>query len=139
MTAPARKLSGTNGKNILKMSYMANVYIAFMSLLGAHPPRAGSVMPIYVRRIVKATASNTLRMILLMSSRSMPAKTLNKNNSKIGNAVEMDQKANPTKMPPLRNTCSIIDALVTLQAMTTKMVFGFFQDISSDVAVDVYP
>ena len=77
-------------------------------------------------------------MILLMSSRSMPAKILSKNNSKIGNAVERDQKANPTKMLPLRNEFSMIDALVALQAMTTKMVFGFFQAISSDVTVDAY-
>jgi hypothetical protein len=64
----------------------------------------------------------------------MPAKTLMKNNSMTGKAVEIDQKANPTIRLQLRNTFSMIEALVMLHAVTTKTVLGFFQVISSDVA-----
>ena len=69
-----------------------------------------------------------------MSSRSMPAKMLMKNNSVIGKAVEMDQKVNPTILLRLRNKFSMREALMMLQAITTKTVLGFFQVISSDVA-----
>lgn len=100
--------------------------------------RAGSDMPTYIRSTVMANASNTPKTMLLMSARSTPAKMLIRNNSRSGNAVEMDQKAYPIYRLPLRNTFSMIEALVMLQAMTTKIVLGFFQVISSDVACEEY-
>lgn len=95
-------------------------------------------MPTNVRSIVRASASNIPRTMLLMSPSSMPAKMLTRNNSRSGNAVEIDQKANPVIWVPLRNTFSVIEVLIILQAMTTKMVLGFFHVTSSDAIFGEY-
>lgn len=95
-------------------------------------------MPAYVSNIVRVIASNMPRMMLLMSSKSMPAKMLKKNSSSDGSNVEMDQKAYPIIWLPLRNTFKMTQVLVMLQAMTTRMVLGFFHVMSSGVAVEGY-
>ena len=93
-------------------------------------------MPTYIRRIQRANASNTPRMMLLRSPRSTPAKMLRRNNSRSGSAVEIDQNANPTIRFPLRNTFNMMEVLIMLQAMTIMMVLGFLQVISSDAACE---
>jgi hypothetical protein len=99
---------------------------------------AGRVIPAYVKSIVRAIASNMPKTMLLMSSRSMPAKTLRKSNSRDGNAVEMDQKVNPSIWLPLKKTFNMMEAPIILQAMTTRTVLGFFQVISSDIVAWEY-
>ena len=81
-------------------------------------------MPKNVRSIERKTASNMPRTMALRSCRSMPAKMLRKKSS--------NRMYHASAWLPLRNTFSTIEAHVTLHTMTTAMLLGFLQVISSE-------